>query len=375
MPKLRSPRTRRRLVVLAVGVSAAAVVVAAFLLIRGHLEAARAEAVESWRTRLESAMEGRVAGVASWADARLRDAHLVANYPALRALLVVACLDPRGRRATRAGAAAGTHPLPAVPRRLRSRWERHRGGPGGRGRRDARGAGGRRATPQGTQGDDRRSRRCRGPLVFRSHCPAHRDGRGRRPPHVVGSYRPRRTAAWRDCVRGRPVGLPFPAPGAGSRRVPHRGNAAPRPPARRRLHRQGLQGREAARGWPAFARFQVAGRTGLCPGPGVLGGRGWARRSRPGHDAPGTRHDLGPAREDEPRRGRVARRSASLAGRRDRRRHPPRRRWGRPSGCGVTARPPTCGNGCSSRSSCGNRRRWRRSVGWPAGWRTTSTTC
>jgi len=85
--RLRSPRTRRRLVLLALSLTAAAIVVAAVGLIRVHLAAARAEAVESWRTRLESAMDGRVAGVASWADARLRDAHLVANYPSLRAAL------------------------------------------------------------------------------------------------------------------------------------------------------------------------------------------------------------------------------------------------------------------------------------------------
>jgi signal transduction histidine kinase/ActR/RegA family two-component response regulator len=85
---LRTPTARRRLALLALGIlAAAAVVAAAGLLIRGHLAAATAAAVESWRGRLESAMEGRVAGLSSWADARLRDAHLVSNYPSLRAVL------------------------------------------------------------------------------------------------------------------------------------------------------------------------------------------------------------------------------------------------------------------------------------------------
>ncbi|RPJ70589.1 MAG: hypothetical protein EHM24_15055, partial [Acidobacteria bacterium] len=83
----RSPETRRRLVLLGVVVGVVAVFGGARVVIRGYIASVRAEAVESWRSRLDSSMEGRVGGVASWADARLRDAHLVANYPTLRLAL------------------------------------------------------------------------------------------------------------------------------------------------------------------------------------------------------------------------------------------------------------------------------------------------
>jgi len=87
MPLLRSAKARHRAALLALVVSATAVVWASALLVRVYMHRARAEALESWGARLESAVDGRVAGMSSWAEDRLRVARLVANYPSIRTLL------------------------------------------------------------------------------------------------------------------------------------------------------------------------------------------------------------------------------------------------------------------------------------------------
>ena len=69
--------------------------------------------------------------------------------------------------------------------------------------------------------------------------------------------------------------------------------------------------------------------------------------------------------------GDLARRHGAVAEQRGP--YPPRRAWR--TACAVSAFPWTSPSAARWRSSISRRRRWKPSAGWPAAWRTTSTTC
>ena len=269
-------------------------------------------------------MEGRVAGVASWADARLRDARLVASYPSLRALLTAPpsargaglghvrqllqaliryqpfraayLVGPNGSVIVSAGEGLATHEaLNAGVRHLKGRRE----------------AGGGSLDADGRWAAD-------------SDRPAHGQGWGGSPLHLVGSDRARGTGARRDRVRGGPGGLSLPAPRTRCPGDCQRRNPAARAPARRqRLHHRSQAWGERARSGGGVPRVQATGRARLGQGPGILGGRERARRVGARHDAPGARYELGAAVDGRGVPGAFACQPAGVAGCGNGRRDPP----------------------------------------------------